>query len=125
MALGAYGSTMEGPIPQSYPSNLQYILLPEGTTNATVARRAMSLPPFYTKGVQVDPTQVLDTALTEEVARLLPPDIGRYSTTWQVLGSKRRGRELLNHVSVEIPEARKIRDCLHLSSSGNSFEGSR
>jgi tRNA(Arg) A34 adenosine deaminase TadA len=81
MALGAYGSTMEGPIPQSYPSNLQYVLLPEGTTNANVARRAMSLPPFYTKGVQVDPTQVLDAALIEEVVRLLPPDISRYSTT--------------------------------------------
>ena len=77
MTLGAYGSTMEGPIPQSYPSNLQYVLLPEGTTNATVARRAMSLPPFYTKGVQVDPTQVLDTALIDEVVRLLTPDIGR------------------------------------------------
>jgi tRNA(Arg) A34 adenosine deaminase TadA len=71
MTLGAYGSTMEGPIPQSYPSNLQYVLLPDGTTNAMVARRAMSLPPFYTTGVQLDPAQVLDSALTAEAARLL------------------------------------------------------
>src|SRR5207253_5905538 len=32
MTLGAYGSTMEGPVPQSYPSNLQYVLLPGNTT---------------------------------------------------------------------------------------------
>jgi tRNA(Arg) A34 adenosine deaminase TadA len=81
MTLGAYGSTMEGPIPQSYPSNLQYVLLPAGATNATIAQRAMSLPPFYTKGVQVDPTQVLDSALIDEVSHLLPPDVGRDSTT--------------------------------------------
>jgi cytosine deaminase len=32
MTFGAYGSTMEGPVPQSYPSNLQYVLLPGNTT---------------------------------------------------------------------------------------------
>lgn len=81
MTLGAYGSTMEGPIPQSYPSNLQYVLLPKGATNAAVARRAMSLPPFYTSSVQLDAAQVLDMALTAEVSRLLPRTIDPDSRT--------------------------------------------
>jgi len=72
MTLGAYGSTMEGPIPQSFPSNLQYVLLPEGATQAAVAELAMNLPPFYTTSVQVAPIQVLNRGLVEEVRHLLP-----------------------------------------------------
>jgi tRNA(Arg) A34 adenosine deaminase TadA len=71
MAMGAYGSTMEGPIPQIYPSNFQYVLLPEGVGKTQVGRAAMSLPPFYTTGVQVAPTQVIDDALVAEVTQLL------------------------------------------------------
>jgi tRNA(Arg) A34 adenosine deaminase TadA len=71
MILGAYGSTMEGPIPQSYPSNLQYVLLPEGVSQDGVAQLAMRLPPFYTTNVQVAPTQVLNPGLVEEVRNLL------------------------------------------------------
>lgn len=71
MTLGAYGSTMEGPIPQSFPSNLQYVNLPPKTTQAEVAELAINLPPFYTSSVQVAPQQVLDQGLQFKVAELL------------------------------------------------------
>lgn len=67
MAMGAYGSTMEGPIPQTFPSNLQYVLLPEGVSHDEVSAMAMSLPPFYTTSVQVAPTQVSDDGLIEAI----------------------------------------------------------
>jgi tRNA(Arg) A34 adenosine deaminase TadA len=66
MTMGAYGSTMEGPIPESFPSNLQYVLLPEDVSQSEVSEMAMRLPPFYTTSVQVAPTQVLDYGLIEE-----------------------------------------------------------
>ena len=66
MTMGAYGSTMEGPIPETFPSNLQYVLLPEGVSQADVSEMAMGLPPFYTTSVQVAPSQVLDEGLIEE-----------------------------------------------------------
>jgi len=67
MMMGAYGSTMEGPIPDTFPSNLQYVLLPQDVTQAEVSEMAMRLPPFYTTSVQVAPVQVLDDGLIEEV----------------------------------------------------------
>ncbi|MEN5237721.1 MULTISPECIES: cytidine/deoxycytidylate deaminase family protein [Pseudomonas] len=71
MTFGAYGSTMEGPVPQSFPSNLQYVLLPAGVSAQAVAQLAQNLPPFYTQSVQVAPSQVLDTALISAVQREL------------------------------------------------------
>jgi cytosine deaminase len=71
MTMGAYGSTMEGPIPDTFPSNFQYVLLPQGVSSAEVSEMAMSLPPFYTTSVQVAPAQVLDSALIEETRSLL------------------------------------------------------
>lgn len=65
MTFGAYGSTMEGPVPQSFPSNLQYVLLHPGVTAQAVAQLAQKLPPFYTQSVQVAPSQVLDDALIQ------------------------------------------------------------
>lgn len=67
MTMGAYGSTMEGPIPDTFPSNFQYVLLPEGVSPAEVSELAMSLPPFYTTSVQVAPSRVLDDGLVEAV----------------------------------------------------------
>ena len=72
MMMGAYGSTMEGPIPDTFPSSLQYVLLPQDVSQAEVAEMAMNLPPFYTTSVQVAPTQVLDDLLIEEVRSSLP-----------------------------------------------------
>jgi hypothetical protein len=57
---------MEGPIPESFPSNFQYVLLPDGASQAEVSEMAMKLPPFYTTGVQVAPTQVFDRDLIDE-----------------------------------------------------------
>jgi len=67
MTLGAYGSTMEGPVPQSYPSNLQYVLLPGNTTPQALSILAQDLPPFYTQSVQVAPAQVLSQDLINAV----------------------------------------------------------
>lgn len=67
MALGAYGSTMEGEVAQSYPSNLQYVLLPGNTTPQTLSTLAQDLPPFYTESVQVGPAQVLSQELINAV----------------------------------------------------------
>ncbi|RON10863.1 cytosine deaminase [Pseudomonas brassicacearum] len=67
MTFGAYGSTMEGPVPQSYPSNLQYVLLPGNTTAQALSQLAQNLPPFYTQSVQVAPAQVLSQALISAV----------------------------------------------------------
>lgn len=67
MTFGAYGSSMEGPIPVSYPSNLQYVQLPTDVSAEEVALLAMNLPPFYTQSVQVGPMQVLDQALIATV----------------------------------------------------------
>jgi len=63
MTLGAYGSTVERPTAPSFPSNLQYVLLPDGSTAKDVAQLAQGLPPFYTHNVQVAPCQVLDEEL--------------------------------------------------------------
>ncbi len=71
MTLGAYGSTMEGPIPDTFPSSLQYVLLSEGASHADIAELSMKLPPFYTTGVQVAPSQVLDDSLIAETQSLL------------------------------------------------------
>ncbi|MEZ1318673.1 nucleoside deaminase [Pseudomonas fluorescens] len=67
MTFGAYGSTMEGPVPQSYPSNLQYVLLPGNTTVQALSTLAQNLPPFYTQSVQVAPAQVLSQDLINAV----------------------------------------------------------
>lgn len=67
MTFGAYGSTMEGPVPQNYPSNLQYVLLPGNTTAQALSTLAQNLPPFYTQSVQVAPAQVLSQDLINAV----------------------------------------------------------
>jgi len=75
MIMGAYGSTMEGPIPDTFPSSLQYVLLPEGVSQSQVSELAMTLPPFYTTSVQVAPIQVLDSGLIEEARSSLQEDV--------------------------------------------------
>jgi cytosine deaminase len=76
MTMGAYGSTMEGPIPDTFPSNLQYVLLPQDVSHAEVSEMAMRLPPFYTTSVQVAPTQVSDDGLIAEVRSSLQNHAG-------------------------------------------------
>lgn len=61
MNLGAYGSTMEGPLPLKNPAQLQYVLpsLPQAELNALCA----AMPPLYRNIVRIRPTQVADAAL--------------------------------------------------------------
>jgi cytosine deaminase len=68
MTFGAYGSTMEGPMPRLFPSSFQYAQLPDGVGEQDVARLAAALPPFYTTSVGVAPQRVLDQKLIAATA---------------------------------------------------------
>lgn len=68
MTLGAYGSTMEGPMPRVFPSSFQYAQLPGGAAEEDVARLAAALPPFYATSVGVAPQRVLDRKLIDATA---------------------------------------------------------
>lgn len=61
MNLGAYGSTMEGPLPPQNPAQLQYVLpaLPE----AELAALCAAMPPLYRNIIRIRPVQVADAAL--------------------------------------------------------------
>lgn len=58
MTLGAYGSTMEGSIPQMFPANFQYYGQPLIGTEAELRNVIMNLPPFYTQLAQLSVMQV-------------------------------------------------------------------
>lgn len=53
MTLGAYGSTMEGPVPVAFPSNFQYYEPPRKGTITDLRAAVMNLPPFYTQLAQI------------------------------------------------------------------------
>jgi cytosine deaminase len=61
MNLGAYGSTMEGPLPLKNPAQFQYVLpsLPE----AELAAICAAMPPLYRHIIRIRPTQVADAEL--------------------------------------------------------------
>jgi cytosine deaminase len=63
MDLGAYGSTMEGPLPPDNPHQFQYVraAMPQEELESLCA----ALPPFYTKVAQVRPVQVANRALVD------------------------------------------------------------
>jgi tRNA(Arg) A34 adenosine deaminase TadA len=65
MDLGAYGSTLEGPLPDDNPAQFQYVLpaMPEQQLHA----QCKALPPFYRNLVKVRPVQVSDQALIQSV----------------------------------------------------------
>ena len=67
MNLGAYGSTMEGPLPLKNPTQLQYVLpsLPEAELNDMCA----AMPPLYRNIIRIRPTQVADQALIAALAQ--------------------------------------------------------
>jgi len=69
MTFGAYGSTMEGAVPHTFPSNLQYVLLPTGVSEEDVAQMALRLPPLYTDLIQVAPIRVLNQELIQTVSK--------------------------------------------------------
>ena len=57
MTLGAYGSTIEGNIPQMFPTNLQYVYPPRDGTIYELIQIIAKLPPFYTDLVQLSISQ--------------------------------------------------------------------
>ena len=61
MNLGAYGSTMEGPLPASNPRQLQYVTarMEEGELAALCA----AMPPLYSETIAISPRQVTAPAL--------------------------------------------------------------
>jgi tRNA(Arg) A34 adenosine deaminase TadA len=61
MNLGAYGSTMEGPLPSDNPRQFQYVLPTVSETDLDALCAAM--PPFYRDTIGIKPVQVDDRAL--------------------------------------------------------------
>jgi len=58
MTLGAYGSTLEGPVPQIFPANFQYYCPPFEGTVEELRSVIMNLPKFYTEIVQISVMEV-------------------------------------------------------------------
>ncbi|RZF28995.1 nucleoside deaminase [Paraburkholderia sp. UYCP14C] len=61
LELGAYGSTMEGPLTQENPSPLQYVK--PGMPQHDLDEFCTTLPPLYSQTIKVRPVQVTDQAL--------------------------------------------------------------
>ncbi|MGZ8289769.1 MAG: nucleoside deaminase [Telluria sp.] len=66
MDLGAYGSTMEGPLPASNPRQFQYVKasMPQEELEALCE----SMPPLYRNEIRIRPVQVADPALVKAVS---------------------------------------------------------
>ena len=67
MDLGAYGSTMEGPLPATNPAQLQYVA--PAVAQAELAAICAALPPLYSDIIRIAPTQVADRALIDAIAQ--------------------------------------------------------
>ena len=61
MNLGAYGSTMEGPLPANNPAQFQYVLAQMDERELHALCEAM--PPLYRDTIRLRPTRVADRAL--------------------------------------------------------------
>ncbi len=61
MNLGAYGSTMEGPLPLKNPAQFQYVRARMPAEE--LAELCASLPPLYRSVIRIRPSQVADAAL--------------------------------------------------------------
>jgi hypothetical protein len=57
MMLGAYGSTMEGPVPQVFPAIFQFYNPPQAGTLEELYTVISNLPPFYTQLAQLSVMQ--------------------------------------------------------------------
>ncbi|HWW73021.1 MAG TPA: nucleoside deaminase, partial [Duganella sp.] len=66
MDLGAYGSTMEGPLPAHNPAQLQYVA--PAIAPAELAAICAAMPPLYSGIIRIDPTQVADRSLIDALA---------------------------------------------------------
>lgn len=66
MNLGAYGSTMEGPVPADNPAQLQYVC---GTvSDEELAAICAAMPPLYRNMIGIRPQRVADQALVAALA---------------------------------------------------------
>lgn len=65
MDLGAAASCMEGPIPDSFPANLQYVEMPPDCSTLELVEAIMNFPPFYNELVQlaISPTPIASAGL--------------------------------------------------------------
>ena len=61
MNLGAYGSTMEGPLPAENQAQFQYVL--PALPAEQLAQLCAAMPPLYRDTIRIDPRQVADQAL--------------------------------------------------------------
>jgi cytosine deaminase len=66
MNLGAYGSTMEGPLPPNNPTQFQYVL--PAIAQAELDAICAAMPPLYSVIMRIHPTQVTDRALIDALA---------------------------------------------------------
>ncbi|RFP10908.1 MULTISPECIES: nucleoside deaminase [unclassified Duganella] len=66
MNLGAYGSTMEGPLPLKNPTQFQYVL--PGMPEAELVALCAAMPPLYRNIIRIRPTQVADQDLIAALA---------------------------------------------------------
>lgn len=69
MDLGAYGSTMEGPLPLKNPAQLQYVL--PAMTQDQLSALCEAMPPLYRNIIRIRPTPVADAALAAALAQAL------------------------------------------------------
>ena len=67
MNLGAYGSTMEGPLPPNNPRQFQYVVpaIAQDELDAICA----AMPPLYSEIIRIHPAQVADRALIDALMR--------------------------------------------------------
>ena len=61
MDLGAYGSTMEGPLPAYNQAQFQYVL--PAVSESELAALCAQLPPLYRDIIRIKPVQVQDQEL--------------------------------------------------------------
>ena len=66
MDLGAYGSTMEGPLPATNPQQFQYVL--PALAQDELAQLCAGLPPLYRDTIRIRPVQVADTGLVSALS---------------------------------------------------------
>ena len=67
MNLGAYGSTMEGPLPASNPRQFQYVV--PAIAQAELEAICAAMPPLYSDIIRIHPTQVADLALIDALTQ--------------------------------------------------------
>ncbi len=69
MNLGAWGSTMEGPLPANNPAQFQYVT--DSIAPDALAALCAQMPPLYADMIGISPRQVADAALIETLTAAL------------------------------------------------------